>query len=489
MITEQQYRRLMKEYQKSGQVGRAALKASVDRKTAARYIARGQGPEVREARWWRTRQDPLKAVWPEAERWLGRAPELEAKALFEHLLATRPGEISARSLRTFYQRVAQWKREHGAPREVFFPQAREPGRSIQLDWTYAHDLAVKIDGQAFPHLLCHAVLPYSNWEWAVPCRSESFLSLKAGLSGALWELGGVPWQLQTDQSSTATHPLRRGSRERGFNPEYLAFCAHLGLEARTINKASPQENGDVESAHGHLKRRLEAHLMLRGSRVFAREADYATFVAQVCRGANGLRQAKVAEEIAVLRPLPATRYPEAEEMAVRVSSFSTARVKNCAYSLPSQLIGAMVTAQVTESEVAFVHAGREVARYRRRGGQEPTIDYRHVIHSLVRKPGAFAGYIYREELFPRPVFRQVYDRLKQADEKRCDAGYVRVLAVAAEVGEDPVADVLGTLLREGAVPDENTVRDRLTAPAAARPALARFEPELRDYDQLLEVGA
>jgi hypothetical protein len=54
--------------------------------------------------------------------------------------------------------------------------------------------------------------------------------LKAGLSGALWELGGVPSQLQTDQSSTATHPLRRGSRERGFNPEYLAFCAHFGVE-------------------------------------------------------------------------------------------------------------------------------------------------------------------------------------------------------------------------------------------------------------------
>ena len=90
MITEQQYRRLMKEYQNSGQVGRAALKASVDRKTAARYVALGHGPEMREARWWRTREDPLKAVWPEAERWLERAPELEAKALFEHLLATRP---------------------------------------------------------------------------------------------------------------------------------------------------------------------------------------------------------------------------------------------------------------------------------------------------------------------------------------------------------------------------------------------------------------
>ena len=114
--------------------------------------------------------------------------------MFEHLLATRPEDISARAHRSFYRRVARWKREHGAPREVFFPQARTPGASLQLDWTHAGELAVKIGGEAFPHLLCHAVLPYSNWEWAVPCRSESFLSLKAGLSAALWELGGVPGQ-------------------------------------------------------------------------------------------------------------------------------------------------------------------------------------------------------------------------------------------------------------------------------------------------------
>ena len=171
MITEHQYRRLMNEYQKTGQVGRAALKASMDRKTARQYLAAGHGPEQRTPRWWRTREDPLKTIWPEAERWLGRAPELEAKALFEHLLATRPNEVSARALRTFYDRVAQWKRQHGLPREVFFPQARQPGRCLQLDWTYANDLMVKIGGSAFPHLLCHAVLPYSNWEWAVPCRS------------------------------------------------------------------------------------------------------------------------------------------------------------------------------------------------------------------------------------------------------------------------------------------------------------------------------
>lgn len=237
-----------------------------------------------------------------------------------------------------------------------------------------------------------------------------------------------------------------------------------------------------------MKRRLEAHLVLRGSRQFDREADYAAFVAQVCRGANALRHQRLAEEVAVLRALPATRYPQAEEIAVRVSSYSTARVKECAYSLPSQLIGAVVIALVTEGEVGFRHGGQEVARYRRRRAKEPAIDYRHVIHSLVRKPGAFAGYIYREELFPRSVFRQAYDRLKQHDAARADAAYVRVLALAAESGEDAVAGVLGQLLRDHELPCDTLVRDRLTLPVRPTPMLASFAPELSDYDQLLEVG-
>jgi hypothetical protein len=107
---------------------------------------------------------------------------------------------------------------------------------------------------------------------------------------------------------------------------------------------------------------------------------------------------------------------------------------------------------------------------------------------LVRKPGAFAGYIYREELFPRPVFRQAYDRLKQHDASRADALYVRVLALAAEAGEEPVAFVLGQLLRDDEVPGDTLVRERLAMPVTSPPALASFAPELRDYDQLLEVG-
>ena len=113
LITDQQFQRLMKTYNQSGVLGRAAMKAGVDPKTARRYIRAGQGPqEMKPVHTWRTRTDPVAAMWPAAQRWLEETPELEAKMLFEHLLADAAlgGQVDARALRTFQRRVTQWRR-------------------------------------------------------------------------------------------------------------------------------------------------------------------------------------------------------------------------------------------------------------------------------------------------------------------------------------------------------------------------------------------
>jgi transposase len=203
--------------------------------------------------------DPLTEIWPEAEIRLRTAPELEAKALFEHLQLLRSEPYPATLLRTFQRRVRQWRLVHGPAPEVIFPQTHSPGEVLQLDWTHAKELAVSVAGHPLDHLLCHAVLPYSNWQWATRCQSESMLSLRAGLQAALFRLGKVPKLLQIDNSSAATHQIS-GEGKRDFNPEFLSLTGHYGLGARTIHVGCPNENGDVESHNGHLKRRLEQHL-------------------------------------------------------------------------------------------------------------------------------------------------------------------------------------------------------------------------------------
>lgn len=463
----------------------SAMKAGMDRKTARKYLKEpGRLSRPRPTRDWRTRADPLAQIWPEAEPRLGAAPELEAKALFEHLLMIRPEQMRATQLRTFQRRVRQWKLAHGPAPEVIFPQTHRPGEVMQLDWTHAKELQVSIAGRPLDHLLCQAVLPYSNWQWATRCQSESLLSLRAGLQSALFRLGKVPKYLQMDNSSAATHQISHAGK-RDFNPEFRSLVEHYGMTPRTIHVDCPNENGDVEAHNGHLKRRLEQHLLLRGYRDFASETAYDQFLAQVLTQANGPRAAKVAEELALMRELPPTRLCEYDEVECRVCSHSTIRVKRVAYSVPARFIGRRLRARVYEQHLEVYHGPEQIAQITRVPGRQAVIDYRHVIQALLRKPGAFARYHYREELFPSSTYRRAYDRLVR--DHGMSAGeleYLRLLKLTSELGTNAVEGLLGEMLCPDTPPwRAATLRGTLCPPN--RVELAEPIVDLSVYDAFL----
>ncbi len=263
MINLKQYALLLRKYAQTQNMSLSAKHAGVDRKTARKYIRSRVTPSEQQAHHsWRTRLDPLDQVWSQAERLLFDAPELEAKALFEYFL-DRPGSgLKPSHLRTFQRRVREWRATRGPEKEVYFPQQHCPGELMELDWTHTKELNVTVGGLPLDHLLCHCVLTYSNWQWATRCQSESFLSLTSGLQAALGKLGKKTRHLGTDNSSAATHEIGSGGRD--FNPDYLDLCEHYGFTPVTINVACPHEHGDVESQNGHLKRRINQHLLLGG---------------------------------------------------------------------------------------------------------------------------------------------------------------------------------------------------------------------------------
>src|SRR5205814_5892857 len=144
--------------------------------------------------------------------------------------------------------------------------------AAQTDFTWMTELAITIAGQLFVHMLCVMVLPFSNWQWATVCLSESMAALRRGVQAALFQLGRVPEYHQTDNSTAATHRIPDGheahveGRKRPFNDDYLALMRHFGMTPRTTEVGAKEQNGDVEAANGAFKRRLEQELLVRGSR-------------------------------------------------------------------------------------------------------------------------------------------------------------------------------------------------------------------------------
>jgi len=459
----------------------------MSRPTARKYLAKKQVPEKLQAKHdWRTRPDPLERVWKQALDMLVDAPELEAKTLFEHLLEKHPGELQGIHLRTFQRRVRQWRLQHGPDKEVMFPQDWTPGLAMQLDWTNANELGVRIGGEPYDHLLCHVVLPYSNWEWATRCRSESLLSLRQGLQEGVHRLGKTTRELRVDNTTAATHQLSSSDR-RGFNPEFVSLCEHYRMVPRTIGIGCPNENGDVESSNGHLKRRMTQYLVLRCSRDFATESDYQLFLEDALERGNKPRATKVVAEVEAMQSLPPTRLSEYQEVYSTVSSASTIRVKKVGYSVPSRLIGSEVKVEVYEGELK-VYSGREIVlKMPRVFGKRMVLDYRHIIDHLLRKPGAFERYRYREELYPSRLFRDAYDRLvKDHGARHGTMEYLRLLKLSTEVE----ATDLELMLVEYVCPPHpkwsvEDLRAIIYPRSALHPVVQDLEPQWNSYDTLI----
>ncbi len=467
----------------------SAAAAGMSVRTARKW-ERGALPSTsKEPRSWRTRSDPFEGVWDqEVVPLLVRDEDriLQATTLLELLESQHPGRFGEAQLRTLQRRIRDWRALHGPDREVYFEQSHPPGREAQLDFTHASELGVTIAGVPFEHLLFEFILSFSGWRWVSLAYGETFEALVAGLQGALWSLGGVVEVARTDNLSAATHELKR-SGGRALNDRFAAVLAHYSLRSTRIHPGRSHENGVVEQGHRRLKSAIAQALVIRGSRDFASVERYEAFVAEVVERLNRPTLPRLAAERAHLKPLPSCPVPSYTTYRVKVRRWSTIRIGNKTYSVPSRLRDHEVEARQYANQVEVFYQGKLVEQMPRlRGGREHRIDYRHVIWSLVRKPGAFARYRYREELFPTPTFREAYDALCRFRGERADVDYVRTLHLAASTMEATVERALRDLLDRGvrfdyAMLRERAVPQRPTVPVLTTPAL----PDLRVYDALL----
>lgn len=494
MVTDAQVRLLRQKRMHGKTQAVAAAAAGMSLRTAREWDSGPLPSATTLTRDWRTRSDPFADVWAtEIEPLLQRDTKgvLEAKFVVGSLVAKWPDRFHDGQVRTLQRRFRDWRALHGPEPEVYFPQVAIPGREAAVDFTHATDLGVTIAGEAFPHLLFDFVLSFSGWTWATVAFGETFEALVAGLQGALWTLGGVPAWLRSDNLSAATHELKRSSG-RDLTVRFRAVLDHYGLRSSRITPGRAHENGVVEQANGRVKALVAQALLVRGSTDFADQAAYVAFVQDVVeQRRNRGAAARLADERPHLRALPPAAVPSYTSYVSKVRRWSTIRVAHRTYSVPARLIGHTVEARVG-ADVVEVRYRDQVVQVmpRLRKEDEHKIDYRHVIGWLVRKPGAFARYRYREDLFPSVTFRRAYDRLQETHGDRADLEYLRLLQLAAHVSETRVADTIRRALDQGAPVDVATVRAEVAPPIIAIPVVRLPAPDLRAYNALLtEVSA
>jgi transposase InsO family protein len=483
--------RLYMKFRQTNTAPIAAAKAGFSPSTASRLDKDPRLPSQRKAPRGRRRPDPLASVWDsEIVPLLQAAPSLRPVALFEEIIRRHP-ELGPGIRRTLERRVRSWRALHGPEQEVIFRQVHEPGRMGLSDFTDMADLAVTVAGQPLDHRLYHFRLAYSGFEHAhVVLGGESYVALAEGLQNALWALGGAPREHRSDSLSAAFRNLDRDARE-DLTQRYDALCTHYGMEPSRNNTGIAHENGAIESVHGHLKKVIEDALLLRGARDFADLCAYRRFIDEVVGRRNARNTARIAVERAALQELPDRRTADYEDAIVTVTSTSGFVLRKVFYSVPSRLIGHRLRVRLFDDRLEVYLGGTHQmtlprGRAHPNGRHGHVVDYRHVIHSLRRKPMALMGLVYRDQLFPRQAYARAFEAMcaKLPARVACRT-MVDLLALAHERAcEAELAERLDEDLKAGRLPDLKSLRALFSPDADAVPDITVSYAPLSAYEEL-----
>jgi hypothetical protein len=302
----------------------------------------------------------------------------------------------------------------------------------------------------------------------------------------------VPEEHRTDSLSAAFNNL---AEHEELTRRYRELCEHYGMRASRNNLGQSHENGSIESRQGSLKRALEQALLLRGTCEFADLAAYEHFVAETVRRLNA-RCARAWEgERASCKPLPARRTVDFEEIDARVSKFGVFSAKSALYSVPSRLAGHRLKVRLYGAHLEAWLGGVKVFECERLYGsvedrRPKRIDWRHMLPSLKRKPGAFARWVLRDAMFPRSEYAQTWQHISQRLPERAACRLmVDLLDLADRVNVvAELAGALGALHERDELPDIDALRERFAPRPTLMPSVHVVMPAAAVYDELLEAA-
>jgi hypothetical protein len=488
--------RLFMKLRQTHSIAVAAAKSSISSATAYRIDSGNRLPSQKKLPRERRRPDPLVDIFDaEVVPILQSSPGIRSVALYDEMLRRHP-ELGMGIRRTLERRISAWRAMHGQDQDVIFRQIHEPGKLGQSDFTDMASIGIRVAGVPLDHLLYHFRLVWSGLEHAhVILGGESFVALAEGLQNALWSVGGTPLNHRTDSLSAAFRNLDKDAKQ-DLTQRYEQLCAHYRMTPTRNNKGIAHENGSIESSHGHLKSAVKDALLMRGSNDFEDLDAYRSFIDEIVSRRNALKGKRTDVERAHLQRLPQRRTTDFEEIVLRVSRTGGFTLRKVFYTVPSRLIGHMLRIRLFDDRLDLFVGGTPLmtltrGRAQPSGKHSQIVDYRHVIHSLRRKPMALMGLVYRDQLFPRQAYRQTFELLIECmPEKQACKLVVELLALAHDRGcEAELADQLQLGLDAGSLPNIKHLSAMFAPDPAAIPGVVVRLAPLSSYEVLLASNA
>ena len=413
-------------------VRQVARQVGVSRNTVRRYVD-GAEPCVRKrverASPVKDRVRPrLEALLDESPRWTGGKQRLTAARLYEMLV----GEGQAVSERVVREMVAEWKRRR---QEVFVPLVYKPGELAEVDF---FEVLVDINGKRQKAWMFVMRLMYSgrDFTWIYPRQDQvCFLD---GHVRAFAHFGCVPHRIAYDNLKPAVSRILVGS-ERELTVRFVALTTHYLVEPCFARPRTGHDKGGVEARgktirwqelvpipSGENLRTISAALLCRIDARAPQKRD---------RARRSVAE-RFAEERTQMLPLPSAPFRSAAFQHAEASRRSLVAVGGAVYSVWTDWAQLSVTAYVGVDEIEVIGPDGRVVLHPRQTFGGKSVDYRHYLTELSRKPQAVrqvADELMRDLGAP-------YDALwrKLCDEhgpKQAARTFAHVLRVIVEIGE------------------------------------------------------
>jgi transposase len=360
-------------------VRQAAKDLGISRNTVRRYL-RGDTPigERRAS----SRPTPVRdavvgrvhAMLAESRGWTAGKQRLTATRLHQ-MLRAEGLEVGATLIKEL---VREWRRQR---QEVFVPLTYRPGELAEVDF---FEVVVDVGGERRKAFLFVMRLMFSGRDFGWLYERQDQACFLDGLVRAFHHVGFVPRRIAFDNLRPAVRRLLHGSM-RELTQRFAALVTHYVFEPCFARPRTGHDKGGVEARGKGIRHQDLVPIPVGRS---LDEISTALLARLDGRVAEGDRAERFATEQAHGLPLPSIPFDPRAAHLVVVTRQALVRVEGAVYSVPSTWAGLDATAYVGTDHVTIVgRCQTEVRHPRRRFGQR-SIDYRHYLADLAKKPQA-----------------------------------------------------------------------------------------------------